>query len=244
MSSILFEALAPPEPEPPAIGDAELRFLSTGFAASVQDGAIGNGELVIVQGSGGTPPQPIASGIGDAGLLLGGFGFGPGVERPALGEAALVLVGSGSHSGEVGDADIVLVGAGHELKPPPTDGDDARRLTAGIVLSTSESSLLTLRLEASVALQGRTRSRWEGVGKLRAAVAFEDSLALILSGVLQAELELGGGITAHQTAVAQMIDVLVLSGSVRGDLEARRLLADALAFGDVLEAAQAGQLPA
>lgn len=244
MSSIVFEALAPPVPEPPAVGDAALRIAGTGFAAGVQEGALGDAELIIVQGAGGTPPQPIAFGIGDGSVLLSGFGFGAGVEPPAHGDADLVLKGRGSHSAEVGDADLVIVGAGNELKPPPTDGDDARRLTAGVVLGAIQRSMLTLRLEAALSLRGSARVRWQGAAQLRAAVTFEEQLSLILSGVLQAQVELGASVTAQQTAVAQMVDVLVLSGAVNSDLEARQLLADALAFGDVLEAAQSGRLEA
>ncbi|MGH8078973.1 MAG: hypothetical protein ACREP7_00270, partial [Lysobacter sp.] len=243
MTTILFEALAPPVPVPPATGDATLNLFGAAFAQSINElGAIGLAEFDLEHLPGGVPPGPIGFGIGDASFAIGTYGYGAGVEAPGSAAGAIEVVGRGSQFAEVGDAELEIVGLGFALRQPPTDGDDVRRLTARAGLAITRRARLTVRLQASLELLGRYRQSWRGAAELRAVVALEERLTLILHGLLLAELELGATVEATQIARAQMVDALLIAGVATGDLEARQLVADAVAFGDVLQSIHAGRL--
>lgn len=243
MSTIVFEALAPPTPTPPATGEAALSLTGFGFARGAGEGALGDGELWLRAASGGTAPPPVAFCIGDGALSLSaGYSFGAGVLPPAVGGGWLNAAGHGSEAAQVGDGAMVLAGFGSELRSPPTSGSDAVRLSAGVRGRGRLSALQTALLAVELALSARPRGRWRGTRTLHSKAALADSLGLILRELLRASVTLGDGRQVSATAVEQMIDALVLGDAVESESEAITLITDALALGARLDPIRIGSL--
>lgn len=243
MSTIVFEALAPPEPVPPATGEAALSLAAFGFARAVGEGALGDGELRLEATSGGTAPPPIAFCIGDGALSLSpGYSFGAGVLPPTTGAGEIAAFGRGSDSADIGDGAVLVVGFGSELRSPPTSGADAVRLSAGVRGRARLSAVQTALLASELALSARPRARWQGTRYLRSVTALADTLGLILHELLRATLALGGRERISVTAVEQMIDALLLGAAVDSESEAITLIAESLALGAQLDPIRIGSL--
>ncbi|WP_394539905.1 hypothetical protein PRJ39_04685 [Lysobacter enzymogenes] len=243
MSTIVFEALTPPEPAPPATGDAALSLAGFGFARGVSEGALGDGELWLQAASGGTAPPPVAFCIGDGAVVLSpAYAFGAGVPPPATGDGSLPVVGLGSEAADVGDGAFVLTGFGSEQRSPPTSGGEAVRLSAGMRGRARLSAVQTALLAAELALAARPRARWQGTRYLRSDAGLADSLGLILHELLRASVALGDGTQITATAVEQMVDALLLGEAVGSELEALTLVAEAVALGAKLDPIRIGSL--
>ena len=243
MSTIVFETLAPPPPVEPAVGDGALALAGLGFARGLSQGALGDGEVWLQPASGGVAPPPVAFCIGDGAMRLAAtYGFGAGVMPPAQGDGVLVATGRGSAASQVGDGELVLTGFGHELRQPPTTGDDTVRVSAGIRGRLRLSCLQTALLQVEMAWSAAPRARWRGTRHLSAGLAVSDTLVLILRELLRASLAVGERDQLSAMAVEHMADALLLGGAVESEWEARALIVEALALGATLDPLRIGSL--
>lgn len=243
MTTILFETLAPPQAPEPAFGNADISLSGHGFARGLADAAIGDGELWVRPASGGIAPPPVAFCLGDGALQLAAtYGYGAGVLPPAQGDGLLVGIGQGSAFGQVGDGAITLAGFGSELRAPPTNGEDAVRLNADLRVRSWLSAVQTALLHVDVALSATTRARWRGTRYLRSQATLSESLGLILRELLATALALGDRSTVSATAVEHMLDALLLGDAADTECEALALLAEAVAFGAMVDPLRIGTL--
>lgn len=243
MSTILFETLAPPAPPDPAIGDSAFTLGGFGFARGFGAGALGDGELWLQPATGSVAPPGVAFCIGDGAVQLAPtYSFGLGVMPPAQGDAVLAAEGRGSAASQVGDGAVTLAGFGSELRQPPTTGDDTVRLNAGVKARTRLSSIQTALLHVNFALAAAPRARWSGTRHLRSQARLGDALGLILRELLTTTIALGAHHHISAIAVEQMVDALLLGDAVESELEARALIAEAVALGATLDPLRIGTL--
>ena len=243
MSTILFEPLAPPLPPEPAFGDGDLSLSGYGFARGLGDGAIGEGALWVQPASGGVAPPQVAFCIGDGVLQLAAtYGYGAGVLPPAHGDGLLVGVGQGSAFGQVGDGAITLTGFGSELRVPPINGEDAVRLNADLRIQSRLSAVQTALLHVDLALSAAPRARWRGTRHLHSQITLSETLGLILRELLATAVALGDRSTLSATAVEHMVDALLLGDAADTEWSALALVAEAIAFGAMLDPLRIGTL--
>ncbi|MGO1000766.1 hypothetical protein ACTOWK_07265 [Lysobacter sp. CA196] len=235
--------MAPPQAPEPAVADGALTLSGYGFARGLGEAAIGDGELWVLPESGGVAPPPVAFCIGDGALQLAAtYGYGAGVLPPAHGDGLLVGIGQASAFGQVGDGAITLTGFGSELRVPPTNGEDAVRLNADLRIRSRLSAVQTALLHVNVALSATPRARWQGTRHLHSQATLSESLGLILRELLATAVALGDRSTLSATAVEHMVDALLLGDAVDTEWDALALVAEALAFGAMLDPLRIGTL--
>lgn len=108
-------------------------------------------------------------------------------------------------------------------------------LTDSLTLGTDQSALEIALLRARLRLLGTPGTHYEAIATLRDELALEVTLDVIFRELLAASLALGATHAVTRVAVAQLVDALLLGGRVATAREAYALIAEALAFGAVLE---------
>lgn len=230
-------------PVPSAIGAGTVELSGFGFGPTLaQLGAAGGGRIGLFAANDGVVATDPSYGVGYGELSLSGYGYGSGIEPAATGYGKLALFGYGYEASTFGFGVLPLrgYGFGGNLAAPPMFLDDVVSLTTGLVLGSTTSALHTALIRARLTIGANPRARWEGTRTLNDEIAFEVGLAMVYRELLQVSVALGSATTVTRTAVAQMVDALLLGGVVNGALEAIQLITEALTFGALAEAIQIG----
>lgn len=113
-----------------------------------------------------------------------------------------------------------------------TGGVPVEHLADTLGLGSSAAAAHTALLQARLALLADTPvTTLDGLSALRDDMALEDGLGLVFRELLTVALALGDSQTVSYTAIARMVDALLLSGAVGGPLEAYAVITEALALG-------------
>lgn len=254
--TILFEQIDDGETEtpPPAgsgIGSLRLRCVGYGEVS----GGMGTMSLRLRMGGvgeGGSELEEPMIAIGEMSMALAsGYSFGPLVAEPAEGSMSLRLRG-GFASGTTGyDTDAVgdmalrlsMYGMGPwdpddpDAPPPPPDHDSVL-LSDWLSGSESLTTNMTVRLASELRAVSRIRAEWTTNGALADSLAFGDQLDAIYRELLTSSMEFGETAGIDHIAMVRLHDALLLDGTCSSSLEAAVLLADAIAFGTMLSAAE------
>jgi hypothetical protein len=108
-------------------------------------------------------------------------------------------------------------------------------LADGLQLGLQLSAIQTAILRARLQLAAEQRVAFDGTQTLRDTLALEVTLDLVFHQILASSLELGATQAISYTAIARMVDALLLGGAVNTSAEAHILIAEAITFGAVLE---------
>lgn len=117
-------------------------------------------------------------------------------------------------------------------------------LADSLTLGLAATSLHTALLRAKLALEAEPSSSLDGVSALRDALVLEDGLALVFRELLAANLAFGAGIALDYTAIARMVDALLLAEVVGTAAEAHAVIQEALTLGAVAGATPVSTLVA
>lgn len=261
MTTILFENIGGGETEtPPPAGAGTGSFALRCVAYGEVTGGMGTMSLRLRMagaGEGGAELEEPSIAIGECSLrLIAGYSFGPEVAEPAEMTGSLRIVGgfasggTGYSTDAVGDMQFVLNGAG--LGPYPEgegggggeDGPgfppdyDAVYLSDTLQGEDSIAAGLTVRIASELIAASQVRSEWTARGEMADGLAFGTQLEAIYRELLISSLEFSETAGIDHIALVRMHDALLLDGTCASSLEASVLLADAIAFGTLLSAAE------
>lgn len=258
MTTILFEEIEGGETEtPPPAGSCHgsLRLTGNLFAdaslaycsgtLSLRMGGVGEGgeelappSISILEGSlqllSGYIHGPLVAEAGEISGSLrvtGGFpGGSAAYGTDALLVAALALSGSLVGVPEIGDDPGEM--------PPAGPTYDAVYLSDTLAGAEAYAAELTVLLASELAMASGMRTEWTTSGLLQDNLAFSEQLEAIYRELLASSLEFSETAGIDHIAMIRMHDALLLDGTCASSLEAAVLLADAIAFGTMLSAAE------
>lgn len=205
-------------------------------------------------GEGGEELEPPSIAIVEGSLqLLSGYIHGPLVAEPGECSGSLQLVGGFPDGSAAYDTDALCIGAlglsgtivgtqdigdsPGEIPPPPP-GYDAVYLSDALTGTEAMTGDLTVRLASELAVVSDVRTEWTTHGLLQDSLAFSEQLDAIYREILISSLEFSETAGIDHIALVRMHDALLLDGTCASSLEASVLLADAIAFGTLLSAAE------
>jgi len=199
-------------------------------------------------------PMPLIPSTFDGGLVLGGEMIGSARHTATI-DGGLVLGGEAFDGGTGAAVDAFIDGGlvlGGEMIGPPdfsaygflVERQYEMRGYGGLVWETigdtlgvgdAAASRHTSVIASGLALTQRLRGRFDGRRRLKDALQFEDRLAGVFHELLRTALQLGDAHHLDAIAVQALVDRLLLGGEVDDVLQARQLIADAIAFATSLD---------
>lgn len=205
-------------------------------------------------GEGGEELEPPSIAIVEGSLqLLSGYIHGPLVAEPGECAGSLRLVGGFPDGSTAYDTDALCIGAlglsgtivgtqnigdGPGEIPPPAPDYDAVFLSDMVTVDAAALTLHWLRLASEMRLKIAVRPEWTAHTTMSDTLALSDQLAAIYRVLLEASISFDDTLEGDYTALIHMMDTLLLSGATTTAWEARALLIEAIAFGNLLSMAE------